>query len=1094
MAKTRSAYVLFFFFLLFARTPAAQPFPGETLLVREPAVSAEQAAFVYAGDLWIVDLRGGTPRRLTVSPGLEASPAFSPDGKWIAFSADYGGNPDVFVIPSEGGQPRRLTWHPSADVVEGWTPDGKKILFSSGRYSHTRRYSRLFTVPLQGGLPEALPMPMAEHGCFSPDGQKIAYTPIRDAFRTWKRYRGGMTTPIWIFDLETHEVEEIPHGNATDTRPVWLGNTVYFMSDRGRTMNVFAWDAGTGKVRRVTRHEDFDVKWLSGWGGRVVYEQAGRLHILDAETGGSRPFPVRISPDLPALRPRWVEARRYVRSMGVSPTGVRAVVEARGEILTVPVKDGDVRNLTRSPGVNDRYPAWSPDGARIAWFSDEGGEYALMIRDQVGKKPAERIDLGAPTFYYSPRWSPDGKKILYTDKKLHLWYLDLEDRDPVLVDTDLYDDPSPGMDPCWSPDSRWIAYTRDMPNKFRALFLYDLSTGKTHRVTDGMSYAASACFSRDGKYLFFKASTDYGLHTAWLDMSSYDRPVKWSLYVAVLSAGEPSPFRKRSDEEKAGAGKKEKKGKTAEKGKKGSGKVYGPAKEKKEKKTKIDLEGLDRRILALPVPARVYGRIRTAAGGKVFYIEQDRRGRGSRLRVFDMKTRKEKVFMEGATGFQVSADGKKLLYVSGKTLGIAGTQGAPKPGEGRLGKLEKAKILVDPKAEFRQIFDEAWRIERDFFYVANMHGADWRAVKEKYRPFLDHVGSRSDLNFILAEMIGELVVGHAYVGGGDSPKIEGEPAGLLGADLERKGNYYRFSRIYGGLNWNPGLRAPLTEPGVKVSEGDYLLSVNGIPLRAPVNPYSLFTGTAGKLTTLRVNSKPEEKGSREVTVVPVSGEGGLRLMAWVEENRKKVEKLSGGRLAYVYMPDTGRGGYTFFNRYYFAALDKQGVILDERFNGGGSVADYVVDLLGRKPLCWWATREGRPIGSPNACVFGPKVMIINQYAGSGGDAMPYFFRERKLGRLVGKRTWGGLVGIYNYPPLMDGGFITAPRIGIFSVDGKWIVENKGVEPDIEVEMTPKEVIAGRDPQLEAAVKEALKELEAHPVPRPVRPPDPVRVK
>ncbi len=1092
MGRIRISSVLFLAILLpFAASPA-QPVRRETLLLREPALSAQRVAFVYAGDLWVARREGGAPVRLTVSPGIEADPKFSPDGKWIAFSADYGGNLDVYLVSAEGGQPRRLTWHPSPDVVEGWTPDGKKILFSSGRYSHSRRYSRLFTLPVEGGLPEPLPMPMAEHGCFSPGGKKIAYTPIRDAFRTWRRYRGGMTTPIWIFDLETHEVVEIPHVNATDTRPVWVGGTVYFMSDRSGTMNVFAYEVNTGKVRQVTRHRDYDVKWLSGGPSGLVYEQGGRLRLLDGKKGVSRPFPVWIAPDLPSLRPHYVKALDFVRSAGISPTGVRAVVEARGEILTVPVEEGDVRNLTRSPGVHDRYPAWSPGGGRIAWFSDRGGEYALWIRDQLGRKPAERIDLGTPTFYYSPRWSPDGKKILYTDKKLHLWYLDLEKKSPVLVDTDLYDDPRPGLDPCWSPDSRWIAYTRDLPNKFRAVFLYDLASGKTHQVTDGRSYASSACFSRDGKYLFFKASTDYGLHTAWLDMSSYDRPLDWSLYAAVLSSREPSPFRKRSDEEKTGKGKGKKKEEKKEKGpgKKKAGPSPGGA------EVRIDLEGLGRRILAFPLPARRYGKIQAAEGGKVFYTEAGRRGRGggSRLRVFDMKTRKEKVFMEGVGGFQVSADGRKILYQAGKTVGITGIQGAPKAGAGRLSKLESARILVDPKAEFRQIFDEAWRIERDFFYAANMHGADWAAVKEKYRPFLPYAASRSDLNYLLAEMIGELTVGHAYVGGGDSPKVEGEPVGLLGADLEREGDFYRFGRIYGGLNWNPGLRAPLTEPGVKVSEGDYLLSVDGVPLRAPVNPYSLFVGTAGKSILLRVNSKPTEKGSREVTVVPVAGEGRLRLMAWVEENRKKVDRLSGGKLAYVYMPDTGRTGYTFFNRYYFSSLDKQGVILDERFNGGGSVADYVVDLLGRKPLCWWATREGRPIGSPNACVFGPKVMIINQYAGSGGDAMPYFFRERGLGKLVGKRTWGGLVGIFHYPPLMDGGFITAPRIGIFSVDGKWVVENHGVDPDIEVEMTPKEVIAGRDPQLEAAVEEALEELKAHPVPKPLRPPDPVRVR
>jgi tricorn protease len=1079
----------------------------ESLLLRQPTVSAEHVAFVYAGDIWIADRDGGSARRLTVNPGVESNPMFSPDGSLIAFSGNYDGNGDVYTIPVTGGSPKRLTYHPADDLVLGWTPDGQKILFSSTRHSTTNRYSRFYTVPLEGGFPEPLPMPMAERGSYSPDGTHIAYTPLRDAFQTWKRYRGGRIPTIWLFDLKTYDIIEIPHERASDTNPIWLDNTIYFLSDRNHTMNLFAYETRSRKVRQVTHHEDFDVKSASAGGGVIVYEQGGRLHLFNPKDGTSKSLKIRVAPDLPYTRPHYEKAAPFIRNADLSPTGVRAVFEARGDIFSAPAKKGDIRNLTRTPGVHERDPAWSPDGKWIAYFSDASGEYQLMLREQTGLEEPKVISLGDATFYYSPKWSPDSRKILYTDKRLNLFYLDLQTSKTVLVDTDTYEHAVRSLDPAWSPDSKWITYTKRLDNQLRAVFLNDLATGKSHQLSDGLSDASSACFGLDGKHLFFSASTNYGLNVGWQDMSSYDRAVRRSLYVAVLSKEATSPFAPESDEESADdKTKMEKDAKPSDEAKKdekeGKGNAGGKEKEQKKIEVRIDLENLDQRIVTLPAPARNYANLQAAADGKLFYLaltdkthqEMGDNPEGHTLYRFDMKERKEKPFLEKVQSYWISRDGKNLLYRgSANSFGIVKTSEEPKPGEGKL-DLARMEIHVDPRAEWSQMFNEAWRIQRDFFYDPKMHGANWPAVREKYRPFLAHVGHRTDVNYIFAEMFGELVVGHAYVSGGDMPETDRVPVGLLGADYEIVDGFYRFKRIYSGENWNPELRAPLTEPGVNVSKGDYLLAVNGRPLKAPVNIYSLFEKTAGQQTVLKVNSKPTLDGARTVTVVPIYDESGLRHRAWVEDNRRKVDEMSKGRVAYVYMPNTAEAGYTYFNRYYFSQLNHEAVVIDERFNGGGSLADYIIDMLSRPVLCYWATRDGKPFSTPGASLYGPKVMIINEYAGSGGDAMPLFFRRRGLGKLVGKRTWGGLVGIYDYPALMDGGRVTAPRMAIFSPDGKWEVENEGVAPDIDVEMTPKLVIEGRDPQLEKAVEVVMKELKQNPVKRPPRPAYPNRVK
>ena len=1055
-----------------------------TLLLRQPTVSADHIAFAYAGDVWLAGRDGSDPRRLTVHAGLERDPHLSPDGRRVAFTAEYDGNVDVYAVDVEGGQPVRLTYHPYSDSARGWTPDGDEVVFRSTRLgTHHHRSGRLFTVPVDGGWPEPLPMPHAERGSLSPDGTRVAYTPFREAFSTWKRYRGGRTTPVWIFDLATRETVEVPHENASDASPVWIGNTVYFLSDRAGTMNVFAHDA-EGGVRQVTVHDDMDVRSLAAGGGVLVYEQAGRIHQLNPDTAVGQVLDITVSPDLPGARPHLEAAAPFIRSMELSTTGVRALFGARGEIFSVPVEHGDVRNLTGTPGIHERYPSWEPGGTRVAYLSDASGEYQLLLANQDGRGDTEAISLGDPTFYHYVQWSPDGDKLVYTDKRLNLWWMDVDHRRPLRVDSDTFDEPVRSLDPAWSPDGRYIAYTKRLPSHMRAVFLYDTSNGQRHQLTDGMSDAVGATFSRDGKYLYFAASTNVGQRVGWLDMSSYEREVERALYVVVLSAEEGSPLGPRSDEE---IGEEEEKGK-------GKGKGKGEDEEEGDEAVvvTVDLEGIDQRILALPVDPGELADLAVIDGGGLLYVQRGGHGEGSTLHRYDPEERESTVVVEDTLGYSLSADGKKLLLAQTDDVYKVVDATAETAAVGEASPLDLSGMVarVDPAAEWAQIYDEAWRIFRDYFYDPDMHGADWDAVGRRYRPWLAHVGHRDDLNYLLGEMMGELVAGHSYRWGGDYPDVESVEVGLLGADLRVEAPFYRLHHIYPGNNWDPNLRAPLTEPGVDVAEGDYLLAIDGEPLRAPDNPLRLLQGKAGQQVVLRINDRPDERGAREVTIVPSASESGLRHRDWVEGNRARVDEASGGRVAYIYVPNTAWAGYTSFNRYYYAQLDRQAVILDERYNGGGSVADYMVDVLSRRVLNYNATREGADYASPLAVIPGPKVMLINQDAGSGGDCLPHYFRLMGLGTLVGTRTWGGLIGIYDYPNLMDGGVVTAPRIAFYGYDGLWTAENVGVPPDVEVPMTPADVIAGRDPQLEEGIRLILEQLEADPPAPPPRPPYP----
>jgi tricorn protease len=1103
-----------------AHPSAALAESGKPLLMRFPTVSKTSIVFSYAGDLWIVAREGGAARRLTTGVGNETNPIFSPDGNWIAFTGEYDGNTDVYVIPATGGIPRRLTYHPAPDSAVGWTPDGKQVLFVSGRASETGRTAQLYTIAVDGVFPTALPLPTGYEGSYSPDASHIAYAPIPHAFQAWKRYRGGQATAIWIANLADSAVEKIPRDGSNDFDPMWIGDTVYFLSDRNGPISLFSYNTSTKKIDQLIQNQDFDIKSASAGPDAIVYEQFGSLNLYALASGKTKKVDVTINGDMLEVRKKFDKVGASLSHSELSPTGARAVFEAHGEILTVPAEKGDARNLTSTPGVAERDPAWSPDGKWIAYFSDESGEYALHLRDQSGMGEVKKISLGnPPSFFYSPTWSPDSKKIAYTDKRLNLWYIDIEKQVPVKVDTS-----SRGLsfNESWSPDSKWIAYAKPLESWYNAIFVYSLEDSKSHQVTDGLSDAADPQFDKGGKNLYFTASTDIGPAVSGFDMTSYAfRPTR-SVYVCVLSKDSPSPLAPESDEEKvqddkasnksdakaSDAGGANPDSKDAEKSAAGqnspaaapdkkaeaaSGKDQAAAK-KEPPKVVIDFDRISQRILALPIPAKRFVGLQAGKAGSLYLLEIDQQTRGPfggfTLSKFDLEKRKVDKVLDGITAFSLSFNGEKMLYRQGPAWFIVPTAQPVKPGEGKL-KTEDLEVQVDPVAEWNQMYREVWRIERDFFYDPNHHGLNLEAAKKRYEPYLDSLVDRSDLNYLFQDMLGDLTIGHLYVSGGDMPHPERIQGGLLGADYKIENGRYRFAKIYDGENWNPDLHAPLTQPGVNVQEGEYLISIQGRNLTASDNIYSFFEETAGKQIVIRVGSKPDGTDARDVTVVPVPDERGLRYLAWIENNRRIVDRLSGGRLAYIHLPDTAQGGYTNFNRYYFSQLDKQGAVVDERFNGGGSAADYIIDYLSKPLMSYWAVRDGEDFREPFGTMPGPKTMIINEYAGSGGDLMPWMFRRAKLGPLVGKRTWGGLVGIGGYPQLIDGGSVTSPHFGFYSPEGKWEIENHGVAPDIEVDMDPKLWRQGQDPQLEKAVEVVMEALKKDPPHKTERPPFPV---
>lgn len=1074
--------------------------PPETRLMRFPDIWHDQVVFVYAEDLWVASTKGGEARRLTAHPGDELYPKFSPDGKWIAFTGQYDGNSDVFAVPAAGGEPRRLTFHPGTDMVLGWSPDGR-ILFRSNRASELPDYDRLFLISPEGGLPEMLSVPRASLASFSADGGRIAYNFTSQEFRTWKRYRGGWKSPIAIFDLKKLTYDPLPATQAMDMFPMWRGNSVYFISDREGVMNLYRCDLTTKKTTRLTNYSEYDIKWPSLGPDAIVYENGGLLYQFDLKKNEAHNIPIHVASDEVAARPEFKSVGSRVSWFDISPSGTRALLEARGEIFTMPAEHGNARNLTNSAAVHELNPVWSPDGKWIAYFSDRSGEYELYLRPQMGGDEVRVTGDGDQTRYrYAPAWSPDSTKIAYSDKKLRLWYIDIDKKQPVLVDTSEY---MARLSGAWSPDSRWIAYSKPVDGFGKEhIYLYSVEQSKTTLVSEGFYDDSNPVFDKEGKYLYFISNRFFYPSGSAIDQR-FNYYYTAGIFSLTLKADEAAPFGPQSDEEKIADEKKTDQKKEGEKKAEEPKQAQAQAAKEPEKKAEekkpevkpiqIDIDGLAKRISQVPLPAGIYRRL-LARKDKLYYMsvpmEVTLSGRpgpqqpAGMLHSYDVKKREDKVLLQGIGGYELDKEGSKLIYAAGDTIGIIETAPGKKVGDGKL-NVSDMQVFSDPKEEWKEILHEAWRVERDFYWDPGMCGVDWAAIGKRYEALLPWVAHRSDLNYIIGEMIAELSTSHTYVGGGDVPDRKRVGVGMLGADFEADGGFFRIKKIYAGENWSEDARSPLTEPGLKVKEGNYLIAVEGQQTRAGREPYAYFQNMANRVVTLKINDKPGAEGAWDVVVKTIGNESSLRYFNWVENNRRKVSEATAGRIGYMHVPDTSIGGVIMFDKYFTAQLGKEGLIVDERFNHGGMSPDFYTEKLGRRLLLALAPREGKEF-VPQAAFFGPKVMIVNEMAGSGGDLFPFYFKKEKLGPLVGTRTWGGLIGMGGFPATLDGGMVTAPGWAWWEPGnkggGEWVVENHGVDPDYVVEQRPDLVIQGHDPQLEKAIELAKEGLKNAPAP------------
>jgi tricorn protease len=1079
---SRSAGPFFLAGVVFLASPAPLS-AQDTRLLRQPTLSAENLAFVHGGDLWVVDRAGGRARRLTSTPAVERDPHFSPDGRMLAFSSNRSGTFSVYVLPIEGGTPTRLSWYPADSYALGWTPDGSRILYASSRETAPAAYQRLWTVSREGGPSESLPAPRGHTGCYSADGTQIVIDRVARWDSEWRHYRGGQNKALVILDLEHLGELHLPNERTTDIRPVWMDGLIYFLSDRDWSMNIFSFDPASGALDQLTDFPDIDVKWLSGHGGTLAFERDGWIHTLDTSNGEIQKLEITVQGDFPWAETRWEDVSDQVQSSSLSATGKRALFEARGEIFTVPVEKGDSRNITRSSGAADRAPVWSPDGSEIAWFSDSGNGYELLIAAQDGLSAARRLSIGESKMAWEPTWSPDGTRIAFVDDDVRVRVVVLETGEITTADSAGANIERGDMGLSWSPDSKWLAYAKTFPNNLHRIVAWSAASGEATPMTNPLADAVAPSWDRGGRYLYFLASTDLALASGWANTSTMQAKTTYAAYVTVLRAEDPTPFVPESDEESAEEAEEDDPGSdTGDKDEKGEDE------EKQKIEVEIDFDGIERRTLAIEMPAAGY--VTTIAGpeGSVFIGEGNSNRRDMTLHKFVIEDREAKEFIKDASRVAVSADGKKLLYRSGSTWHVVGTDSPPEAGKGAFDV--ELQMHLDRQAEWQQIFDEAWRYERDFFYDPDMHGRDWDVVRERYAPLVPFVRHRTDLSYILDQVNGELSVGHSFVFGGDFPETDDSKVGLLGADLMTDEGRWKIVRIYTFESWNPQVSAPLDRPGLKIEEGHYIVAIDGVELTAADDPYRLLDGTAGRQTILSVNDKPSLDGAWRETVEPTDSERDLRQLAWVEDNRRRVDELSDGKLAYVWVPNTSIRGVISFNRYFFAQQDKLGAVIDERFNGGGLLDDYMVDLMTRKLRA--AITNEVPNGSPfrlPAGILGPKVLLINELAGSGGDYFPWVFRQQQAGPLIGTRTWGGLVKSSVHYSLVDGGGLTAPDNAVFDpINNRWIAENEGVPPDIEIDLDARSVAEGRDVQLERGVDEALRLLEEQGFPTVEPPP------
>ncbi|MEN0046271.1 MAG: PDZ domain-containing protein [Bacteroidota bacterium] len=1041
-------------------------------LFQQPDVSDTHIAFSYGGDIWIVAKTGGLASKLSSAKGNEGFPRFSPDGSQIAFSGNYDGNTDIYVIPSLGGVPVRATHHGMNDRIIDWYPDGKHLLYASSMESGKQRFSQFYKIPSGGGLPEKLPIAYGEFASVSPDASKVAYTDRSRIFRTWKRYRGGTAADVWLFDLNTLESENITDNTANDELPMWMGDKIYYLSDNGpaQRFNIWSYDLKSKTRKQVTKFKDVDVHFPNNGKEEIVFEAGGKLHLLNIATEEVKAIDVQVVTDLVAIKPKKESAKRYMQNMAISPDGKRAIVEARGEVFSLPSEKGITKNLTQTSGVAERFPAWSPNGKYIAYWSDQSGEYELTVRDLSEDGKEEKLTSLGAGFRYNLYWSPDSEKLAYVDQTMTIQIYDMKNKVvvPVEQDISLFEGGLRNWRCSWSPDSRWMAYTKNMNNNNSAIFLYDMEAKKSKQITKGFYSDSNPTFDPEGKYLYLTTNRDFSPVYGDFD-NSWTYPNATQLAVITLSADTESPIKLKNDTVEIEEEEEEKKEDEEEE--------KSEKKKEDDKAVAIDLEGFERRIVVLPPSAGNMGNL-AATKGKIVYSRYPNSGSGggeSKLMYYDLEEQKSKTIMSGVWTYKMSANGEKLLVRTPQGMGIIKVQENQKM-EDQL-PLDKMEMVVDPRAEWQQIFNDAWRFQRDYFYDKEMHGLDWEAMKKQYGNLVQYANNRNDLNFILGELIGELNASHTYRGGGDQEYADRKSIGYLGVDWAKEGDYFKVKTIIRGSDWDNEVRSPLDEPGVKIKEGSYIIAVNGVNLNDYTDPWAAFEGLANETVEITYNDKPSMEDAETTLVKTLSSETRLRNLAWIESNRKRVEEASGGKIGYIYVPSTGIDGQNELVRQFYGQWDKQGLIVDERFNNGGQIPDRFIELLNRKPLAYWAVRDGKNWQWPPVGHFGSMAMMINGWSGSGGDAFPDYFKKAGLGPLVGGRTWGGLIGISGAPTLIDGGVVTVPTFRMYNPDGTWFKEGYGVDPDIEVKEDPTQLAKGVDTQLEKSIEVVLEQIE-----------------
>lgn len=1070
---TRTIYFVLAFSLLSTLTVA------QTKLLRSPDMSDTHVTFAYGSDIWTAPLAGGEATRITSTQAVESSPHFSPDGKHIAFSSNRSGATDVYVVPTTGGAAKRLTWHPSGSAVRGWTNDGQHILFASSRGTAPTSYNRLYTISKDGGVPSLVNNQWGFNATYSPDGKHLAVDKMSRWDVEWRAYRGGQNTPLIILNPTTSEEMLIPNDNqTTDTNPVWMGDKIYFLSDRDLVMNIWAYNVNTKALNQVTTFTGSDIKHLAGKGDKLIYERDGEIHVFNPADGSSNTISINVTGDFPWANTKWEDVSDDVSYAALSPNGKRAIFGSRGDIFTSPVKNGDSRNITKSSGTADRAPIWSPKGDRIAWFSDYDRKgYKLIITDQDGRTDRKELSIGQSKMAWDPTWSPDGDHIAFVDDDVRLQVINVNDGAMRTVDTGGTNLERGSTQMQWSPDSKWITYSKTGDNNFRRVYIYSMMDKMTRAITDPMADSFSPVWDLNKKQLYFLASTDVALGSGWANTSSMQADPVYAAYVVNLDADDPSPFRPKSDEEEVEEESEENDEKDAPEEKEDKKGDEEEDDDEEEEAMKIDFDDIGRRTMPLPMSQGGYRYMLQGPAGSVFLGTSTPESWTLTLKKFDLEEQEATDFMSGVSDAVVTANGEHLLVNSNRSWQVASTGGPT--GSGKPVKM-RLQMKLDRAAEWTQIFEEAWRYQRDYFYDPGMHGRDWQVVYDRYAPLVPYVKHRADLNYILDQTNGELSVGHSFVFGGDMPDRDRSKVGMLGADIAVENGKWRIKRIYTTESWNPGLTGPLDAPGLDINEGDYILGINGEELNGSENIYERLDGTLGRQTTLHISDNTAFGDSHEEIIKPIRSENGLRQRTWVEDNRRLVDKLSGGRLAYVWVPNTAGAGFTSFNRYYFAQQDKDGAVIDERFNGGGLLDDYMVDLMTRE-LRASLTNEvpnGKAMRLP-AGILGPKALLINELSGSGGDFFPWVFRQQNAGPLIGATTWGGLVKSSVHYSFVDGGAMTAPDNAVFDPNkNEWVGENVGIAPDIPVRQDAKSLSKGGDPQLERAVQELMKSLPA----------------